>query len=222
MQAKEIKSGTILNYNERPCLIESVTVQSPTAHGAAPSTSTRAEPDQQAEGRHHASRRRVAGRGRLPQAGHQVHVRRPDPRPLLDQDNYNQYSLVKEDVTEESKYITGDLEGVLALIYNDECVGVQLPVAVEFKVVECDPAIKGASATARSKPATLETGLVVQVPEYLSRASDQGRYPRNGYYLSRAWIDTRTSGRHRRLKCRQEVLAMGKGREDDPVQFWQS
>ena len=55
-----------------------------------------------------------------------------------------------------------------ALIYNDQCVGIQLPVTVELKVVECDPGIKGASATSRTKPATLETGLIVQVPEYLS------------------------------------------------------
>ena len=88
---------------------------------------------------------------------------------FLDQEDYNQYSLPKEDLVEECKYLTEDLEGIQALIYNDECVGVQLPVTVELKVVQCDPGIKGASATARSKPATLQTGLIVQVPEYLSQ-----------------------------------------------------
>ena len=73
-----------------------------------------------------------------------------------------------------------------ALIYNDECVGIQLPVAVELKVVECDPAIKGASATARTKPATLETGLIVQVPEYLAPGEKIKVDTRNGQYLSRA------------------------------------
>jgi elongation factor P len=89
---------------------------------------------------------------------------------FLDQQDYNQYSLPKEDTVEEAKYLTEALEGAQALIYNDECVGVQLPVAVELRVLECDPPIKGASATARTKPAKLETGLVVQVPDYLSRA----------------------------------------------------
>ena len=65
-------------------------------------------------------------------------------------------------------------------------MGVQLPVAVELKVVECDPGIKGASATARTKPATLETGLVVQVPEYLSQGERIKVDTRNGAYLSRA------------------------------------
>ena len=97
---------------------------------------------------------------------------------FLDQEDYNQYSLAKEDLVEESKYLTEELEGVQALIYNDECVGIQLPVTVELKVIECDPGIKGASATARTKPATLQTGLVVQVPEYLSQGEiDQGRHP---------------------------------------------
>ena len=62
----------------------------------------------------------------------------------------------------------------------------QLPVAVALKVVECDPGIKGASATARSKPAKLETGLIVQVPEYLSQGETIKVDTRDGTYLSRA------------------------------------
>jgi elongation factor P len=59
-------------------------------------------------------------------------------------------------------------------------------VAVELKVVRCDPSIKGASATARSKPATLETGLIVQVPEYLGEGERIKVDTRSGEYLSRA------------------------------------
>ena len=75
-----------------------------------------------------------------------------------------------------------------ALIYNDECVGVQLPVAVALKVVQCDPGIKGASATARSKPATLgnwpdRPGAGVSFPG----RSDQVD-TRTGTYLSPAGV----------------------------------
>ena len=105
---------------------------------------------------------------------------------FLDQEDYNQYSLAKEDLAEESQYLTESLEGVQALIYNDECVGVQLPVAVALKVVQCDPGVKGASATARTKPATLETGLIVQVPEYLSQGEVIKVDTRTATYLSRA------------------------------------
>jgi elongation factor P len=84
------------------------------------------------------------------------------------------------------QYITEELEGMLALIYNDECVGIQLPSAVELNVTECDPGVKGNSATSRTKPATLETGLIVQVPEYLSMGQRIKVDTRTGEFLSRA------------------------------------
>jgi elongation factor P len=105
---------------------------------------------------------------------------------FLDQVDYNQYALAKEDLADESKYLTEDLEGVQALIYNEECVGIQLPLTVQLRVVECDPGVKGDSATSRTKPATLETGLVVQVPEYLSEGEVVKVDTRTGQYLSRA------------------------------------
>jgi elongation factor P len=105
---------------------------------------------------------------------------------FLDDGNYEQYSLSNDDLVDELKYMTEGLEGLQALIYNDECVGIQLPLTVELNVVRCDPGIKGASATSRTKPATLETGLVVQVPEYLSEGERIKVDTRTGEYLSRA------------------------------------
>ncbi|MGO8691074.1 MAG: elongation factor P [Thermoguttaceae bacterium] len=187
MIAKDIKTGNIINYNDAPCMIESITVQSPSARGAATFYKYRA--------RNLISKQKVditlRGGESLPEADFR---KRPikfmyadaDHMYFLDQEDYNQYSLPKDDLAEESKYLTENLEGLQALIYNDECVGVQLPVTVELKVVRCDPGIKGASATSRSKPATLETGLVVQVPEYLSEGEVIKVDTRTGQYLSRA------------------------------------
>jgi elongation factor P len=187
MLAKEIKSGAIVNCNGAPCLVESVTVQSPTARGAATFYKYRA--------RNLITKQRVditlRGGESLDEADFKkrsIKFMYADPTHahFLDQENYEQYTLVKEDVAEELKYLTEDLEGVQALIYNEECVGIQLPVTVALKVVQCDPGIKGASATARSKPATLETGLIVQVPEYLSEGEVIKVDTRDGSYLSRA------------------------------------
>ena len=88
---------------------------------------------------------------------------------FLDQENYEQYDLAREDVADESQYLTEDLEGIFVLIFNDQAVGIQLPVAVELTVTSCDPGVRGNSATGRTKPATLETGLIIQVPEYLEQ-----------------------------------------------------
>jgi len=187
MLAKDIKSGTIVLYNDAPCLVESVTVQSPSARGAATFYKYRA--------RNLITKQKVdivlRGGESLSDADFQkraVKFMYADATHifLLDQQDYNQYSLPKEDLVEESKYITENLEGMLALVFNDECVGVQLPVAVELMVVQCDPAIKGSSATARSKPARLETGLTVQVPEYLTQGERIKVDTRDGSYLSRA------------------------------------
>ena len=187
MQAKEIKSGAIVNYNGAPCIVESVTVQSPTARGAATYYKYR--------GRNLITKQKVDITLRGGESLEEADFRK---RPIkfmyadathahfLDQESYEQYSFVKEDVAEETKYVTDSLEGMMGLIYNGECVGVQLPVSVALKVVQCDPGIKGASATARSKPATLETGLIVQVPEYLSEGETIKVDTRDGSYLSRA------------------------------------
>ena len=102
---------------------------------------------------------------------------------FLDQSDYNQYGLPKEDLEEESQYFTENLEGMQALIYNGECIGIQVPLTVTLVVVECDPGIKGASATSRTKPAKLETGLVVQVPEYLTAGETIKIDTRTGEYL---------------------------------------
>ena len=56
---------------------------------------------------------------------------------------------------------------------------------VELRVTQCDPGVKGDSATSRPKPATLETGLVVQVPEYLSEGVTIKVDTRTGQFLSR-------------------------------------
>jgi elongation factor P len=187
MLAKDIKRGHILNFNGAPCMVETINVQSPSARGASTFYKYRA--------RNLITKQKVditlRGGEMLPEADFQKHPVKfmyADPTEvyLLDEANYEQYSLPREDLSDELRYLTEKLEGVMALIYNDECVGVQLPVTVELKVVQCDPGIKGASATARTKPATLETGLVVQVPEYLSEGELIKVDTRSGEYLSRA------------------------------------
>ena len=187
MLAKEIKRGNVVNYQDAPCMIESVTVQTPSARGANTLYKFRA--------RNLISKQKVditlRGGESLDDADfqrRQVSYMYADATHLhfLDQVDYNQHSLSKDDLAEEIQYLTEELEGVQALIYNDECVGIQLPLTVELRVVQCDPGVKGDSATGRTKPATLETGLVVQVPEYLSEGERVKVDTRTGQYLSRA------------------------------------
>lgn len=187
MLAKDIKRGMIVNYNGGPCMIETISVQSPSARGAATYYKYRA--------RNLVTKQKVditlRGGDSLDEADFQrrsVKYLYADGGHLyfMDNENYEQYPLAKEDVEDEAQYLTEELEGVFVLIHNDQVVGIQLPLTVELKVVQCDPGVRGNSATSRTKPATLETGLVVQVPEYLSEGELVKVDTRTGEYLSRA------------------------------------
>jgi elongation factor P len=187
MLAKEIKPGAIVTYNGAPCMIEGVNVQSPSARGAATLYKYRA--------RNLISKQKVdftfKGTDSLDLADFSrraVKFMYADPTHLyfLDQQNYETIALTKEDVAEESQYLTEALEEVQVLVFNDLPVGLQLPAAVELKVVQCDPGVRGNSATGRTKPATLETGMIVQVPEYLNEGETIKVDTRTGQFLSRA------------------------------------
>jgi len=187
MLGKEIKRGNIVKYTGAPCMIESVSVQSPTARGASTIYKFRA--------RNLISKQKVDITLR---SGEQLDEADFQKRPVkfmyadathlhfLDQQNYEQYSLAREDMADEAQYLTEELEDIYVLIHEEQPVGLQLPAAVALKVVECDPAARGNSATGRTKPATLETGLVVQVPEYLSEGERVKVDTRSGEFLSRA------------------------------------
>ena len=187
MHAKEIKTGAVVNYEGAPVMIESVNVQTPSARGAATLYKFR--------GRHLVTQQKVditlKGGESLDAAdfgrrGVKFMYSDPTHVHVLDQTDYNQYSLPREDVEHLLGYITEELDGMLALIYNDRCVGLQLPVAVELAITQCDPAVRGNSATGRTKPATLETGLTLQVPEYLKQGERVKVDTRTGEFLSRA------------------------------------
>lgn len=187
MLAKEIKPGTVVNYLAAPVLIEGVNVQSPSARGAATlykfrgrNLVTKQKTDITLKGTDSLDLADFGRRSVKYMYADATHLH------VLDQEDFNQYSLPLEDVQQEVGYITSELEGMLALIYNDECVGLQLPTSVELDIVECDPGVRGNSATGRTKPAKLETGLMVQVPEYMKQGERIKVDTRTGEFLSRA------------------------------------
>jgi elongation factor P len=187
MLAKEIKPGTIVVHNEAPHIIESMTVQSPSARGGATLYKFRS--------RNLVTKQKsditLKGTEILPDADfakREVTFMFADTEVVhfLDSGDYNQYSIPRADVASELQYLTEDLQGMLALIYNGVCVGIQLPAAVDLMITECDPAVKGNSATSRTKSAKLETGAIVQVPEYLKQGEKIRVDTRSGDFLARA------------------------------------
>lgn len=87
---------------------------------------------------------------------------------FMDSEDYSSYSLNKDSIEDELLFITEDIQGLQVVILNDSPVALDLPSSVELEIIETDPSLKGGSATARTKPAKLSTGLTIQVPEHVS------------------------------------------------------
>jgi elongation factor P len=105
---------------------------------------------------------------------------------FMDRESYEQYTFDAEALEEELLYLGENLEGIYALVVDGAPLGIELPATVVLEISETAPAMKAASASARSKPATLSTGLVVQVPEYLAQGETIKVNTLTGEFMSRA------------------------------------
>jgi elongation factor P len=86
---------------------------------------------------------------------------------FMDAEDYTQYILGPERVGENAGYIVEGVEGYYVQLIDDAPVGLQVPTSVMLTVVDTAPELKGASATKRTKPARLDTGIEIQVPDYI-------------------------------------------------------
>jgi elongation factor P len=103
---------------------------------------------------------------------------------FMDTATYEQVSLPEEMVGDVMPYIVPETV-VTVEWYEGKPVGIELPAAVDLKVVETTPGIKGATASAQRKPAKLETGLVIQVPAFISEGEIVRVSTEDGSYLGR-------------------------------------
>lgn len=90
-----------------------------------------------------------------------------DQHVFMDMETYEQIELPAKQIEHELKFLKENME-VFIMMYHGETIGIELPNTVELKVVETEPGIKGDTASGGSKPAKLETGLVVQVPFFVN------------------------------------------------------
>ncbi|MFV1951938.1 MAG: elongation factor P [Nitrospinota bacterium] len=86
---------------------------------------------------------------------------------FMDTHNYEQISIHKDIIGETANYLLPNT-GIMIAFHKEQPIDIELPLTVELKVTETEPSLKGATLTASTKPATLETGLVIQVPQFIS------------------------------------------------------
>ncbi|RJX28019.1 MAG: elongation factor P [Dethiobacter sp.] len=103
---------------------------------------------------------------------------------LMDMESYEQISLGSHKLGDSLKYLKENMR-LNILLFKDDVIGIELPNSVELKVVETDPGFKGDTAAGGSKPARLETGLIVQVPFFINEGDILKIDTRTGAYLER-------------------------------------
>jgi elongation factor P len=104
---------------------------------------------------------------------------------FMNPENYEQTVLKASTLGDAVEYLTANLE-IKVSYFDGQAVGIDLPQTVELKVVETEPGLKSATASSVTKPAKLETGLVVQVPPFINEGETIRVDTSEGAYLSRA------------------------------------
>jgi elongation factor P len=104
---------------------------------------------------------------------------------FMDRETYDQTTLNKEWVGDQILYLKEN-DNAQVTFYDGKPLSLELPATVELKVVETEPSVKGATAAAQYKPATLETGLKITVPPFVGVGEAIQVDTRSGEYLSRA------------------------------------
>ncbi len=109
--------------------------------------------------------------------GQDVHV--------MDAETYDQFSIDAETAGDAFEWLEPEMK-IMAEVLNGRPISLQLPAAMEYEVVETTPVMKTATKTASSKPAKLNNGVTIQVPEFVAEGDRVRVNPREGVYLERA------------------------------------
>lgn len=108
-----------------------------------------------------------------------------DNHVFMDTDTYEQTELPAENIQNELKFLKENME-VSITLFGNETLGVELPNTVTLKVAATEPGIKGDTASGGSKPATMQTGLVIQVPFFVNEGDELVINTTDSSYISRA------------------------------------
>ncbi len=169
-KANEIKRGMAVSVDGRLLLVKEIDVQSPSARGAATLYKMRFTDIR--------TGLKVEERFKGDDIIDAISLnRRPvtfsyldgDEYVFMDDEDFTPYHFKKSKIEEELLFIAeGGIPGIQVLTMDDHILALELPQTVDMQIDQTSPGIKGASASARTKPATMATGLTVQVPEYLN------------------------------------------------------
>ena len=186
LSASEFKRGLRVEIDGDPYVIMDVHFQSPSARGA--STLVKARVRNLRSG--NVFDRTFKSADKIAEAAIEF---RPvqylyadgDGYHFMDRQSYEQFAVSAEALGDGAGYLTEGLEGLRSVVFKGMVMNIELPQSVVLKIRETDPALKGSTAQAQTKPATLETGLVIQVPAYLESGDTVQVDTSDGRFMAR-------------------------------------
>ena len=186
-KACELKRGAIVEIDGAPHAVKQVEAKSPSSRGASTlykvrftNLRTGQKLDQSCKGDDlfkDANCSRVAV---------QYSYKDGDSYAFMNLEDYSQYELKQAELEGQADYLQEGLEGITALLMDEAILGIELPQSVTLAITDTTPGVRGATATGRTKPATLATGLEIQVPDYLEIGEQVKVNTSNGKFISRA------------------------------------
>lgn len=186
-KASELKSGMVIEIDGQPYAVKQVDAKSPSSRGASTlykvrfnNLKTGQKLDESYKGDD------MLKDADCVRVQVQFSYIDGDAYTFMNSEDYSQYSLNRDEIEDSVPYLTEGLEGIFALIMDDVILGIELPQSVVLTITETAPGIKGATATGRTKPAILSSGLEVQVPEYLEPGEEIKVNTTNAKFMSRA------------------------------------
>ncbi|MBF0469889.1 MAG: elongation factor P-like protein YeiP [Gammaproteobacteria bacterium] len=185
-KASELKRGDVVEIEDQPHLCRQVEARSPTSRGA--STLYKVRFSNLVTGQKYEASYKgddLLREVECLRRSVQFSYRDGTHYTFMALDDYSQYTLDEEQLEGQTQYMSEGLEGISALLVADAVIAVELPQAVTLTITETAPALKGATASGRTKVALLSTGLEVQVPEYLAPGESIKINTGNGRFISR-------------------------------------
>jgi len=186
-KACDLKKGDVVEIDDAPHAVRRVESKSPSSRGAATlykirfkNLKTGQKLDQSLKGDDYL-RDSDCSRVQV-----QYSYQDGDILMFMNLEDYSQYGLNREDLEGQIEYLVEGVEGILALLVDGEILAIELPQSVSLTIADTTPGVKGATATGRTKPAMLVTGLEIQVPEYLESGELVKVNTATGSFISRA------------------------------------
>ncbi len=187
-KANEIKRGMAISWNNKLLLVKDIDVQSPSARGAATlykmrftDIRTGLKVEERFKGDD------IVDTIQLNRRAVSFSYTDGNEYVFMDDEDFTPYTFNQADIADELLFIPeGGMPGIQVLLMEDQVLALELPQTVEMVITDTVPGIKGASASARTKAATMATGLTVQVPEYLSNGDKIRIHIPERRYMSRA------------------------------------